>query len=118
MNSDSDSDCIITDCKEGEDCIIVTDISSPEMCKLEPEENWHCKLILGDGRCIDNGFAVHLEENLDVGILGKLGTKFPINFQSTDNFLNAGQEKIYNNITMKQYNNNTADMCVCEYLLG
>ena len=37
--------------------------------------------------------AVHLEENLDIGILGKLGTKFPINFQSIDNFLNAAQRK-------------------------
>ena len=57
MNSDSDSDCIITDFKEGEDGIIVTDIPSPEICKLEPEENLHRKLIPGDGHRIDNCFA-------------------------------------------------------------
>ena len=49
MNSNSDSDCIITDCKEGEDCIIITDIPSSKRCKLEPEENLHRKLIPGDG---------------------------------------------------------------------
>ena len=32
MNSDSDSDYIITDSKEGEDCIKVTDIPSPKRC--------------------------------------------------------------------------------------
>ena len=32
MNSDSDSDCLITDCKEGEDCIIVKDKPSPKRC--------------------------------------------------------------------------------------
>ena len=64
MNSDSDSDCIITDRKEGEDCIIVTRMPSHKRYKLEPEENLHCKLIPGDGHCIANYFAVHLEKNL------------------------------------------------------
>ena len=52
-NSDSDSDCIIADCKEGEDCITVTDKPSPKRCKLEPEKNLNRKLIPGDGHCID-----------------------------------------------------------------
>ena len=37
MSSDSDSDCVITDYKEGDSCIIVTDIPA-KRCKLEPEE--------------------------------------------------------------------------------
>ena len=36
INSDSDSDCIITDCKEGEDWIMVTGKPSPKRFKLEP----------------------------------------------------------------------------------
>ena len=65
MNSDSDSYCIITDCKEGEDCIIVTDKPSPKRSKLEPEENLNRELIPGDGHCIANCSALHFQENLD-----------------------------------------------------
>ena len=71
MNSDSDSDCLITDCKEGEDCIIVKDKPSPKRCKLELEDNLHLKSITGDGYCIANCFAVHFDENLDK-VLDKL----------------------------------------------
>ena len=62
MNSDSDSDRITTHCKEDEDCIIVTDKPSPKRCKLELEENLHCKLTPEDGHCITNYFAVHFEK--------------------------------------------------------
>ena len=51
--------------KESEDYIIVTDIPLAKRYKLEPEENFHHKLILGDGYCIANHFVVHFEENLD-----------------------------------------------------
>ena len=37
MSSDSESNCVITDYKEGDSCIIVTDIPA-KRCKLEPEE--------------------------------------------------------------------------------
>ena len=59
-NSNSDSEWIITDCKESEDCIIVIDKPSRKKCKLEPEENLLRKLIPGDGHC----FAVILKRIL------------------------------------------------------
>ena len=80
MNSDSDSDCIITDCREGEDCIIVIDKPSPKRCKLKPEGNVHRKLIRKDGHCIASCFAVHFEEIL-VKVQDKLNTEFGIDLQ-------------------------------------
>ena len=59
MKSDIDSDCEITDFKEGKDFIIVTDIPSPKRWKLKPEENLLCKLIHGNGHCVANCFALH-----------------------------------------------------------
>ena len=49
MNSDNNGDCIISACKESEDCIIVTDKPSLYRCKLEAEKNLHRKLIPVDG---------------------------------------------------------------------
>ena len=74
MNNDSDSDCIIIDCKKYEDCISVTDIPSLKRCKIEPEKNLHRKLIPGDGHFIVNCFAVHFKENLGK-VLDKLDTR-------------------------------------------
>ena len=48
MNSDNDGDSIMADCKENEDCIIVSDKYSPKRCKLEVEKNLYCKLTPGD----------------------------------------------------------------------
>ena len=62
MKSDSDSDCKITDFKEGKDFIIVTDIPSPKRWKLKPEENLRCKLIHGNGHCVANCFVLHFKK--------------------------------------------------------
>ena len=48
INSDNDGDSIIADCKESEDCIIVSDKHSPKRCKLEVEKNLYRKLTPGD----------------------------------------------------------------------
>ena len=85
----------------------------PNRCNLEPEENLHHILIPGDGNCVANRFAVHFEENIDK-VLDKLDTKFLINLQNYRQFSECSTEKIreevYNHITMKKYNNNTADI--------
>ena len=113
MNSDNDGDCIIGNCEESEDYIIVLDKPSPKRCKLEPEENLHRKLIPGDEHCIANCFAVHFEENLDK-VLDKLDTKFQINLQKYRQFseysIKKIIEKVFNYVTIKGYNNDTADM--------
>ena len=64
MSSHNDSDCVITDYKEGESCIIVTDIPA-KRCKLEPEETLNRIKIPGVGHCIANCFAVRFKENLN-----------------------------------------------------
>ena len=93
VNSDNDGDCIIADCKESEDCIIVSDKPSNKRCKLELEENLQHKLIPGDGHCIAKCSAVHFEESLDK-VLDKLDTEFQINLQDIDNFLNTAPRKL------------------------
>ena len=116
INSDSDSDCIITDCKEGEDCIIVTDKPLPKRYKLEPEEILHRKLIPGDGHCIANCFAVYFEETLDK-VVDKLNTEFGINLQKYRNFSECSTEKIteevyYNFKMIKQRHKRYVLICV------
>ena len=96
MNSNKDSDCIITYSTEGEDCIIVTDIPSPKRCKLEPEENLHRKLILEDRHCSSICFAVHFEENLDK-FLDKVDTEFRKNLLKYRQF-SEYKKIIYKNI--------------------
>ena len=63
MNSDSHSGCIIANCKEREDYIIVKDKPSPKRCELEPEENLHHTLIPGNRNYIANCFALYFEKN-------------------------------------------------------
>ena len=113
MSSDSESNCVITDYKEGDSCIIVTDIPA-KRCKLEPEETPNRIKIPGDGHCIANCFAVHFKENLDK-VLDKLDTEFRSNIEeeyrkyselSTEQIL----KEVYNYVTLKRYNNDTADM--------
>ena len=113
MSSDRDSDCVITDCKEGDSWIIVTDIPA-KRCKLEPEETPNRIKIPGDGHCIANCFAVHFKKNLDK-VLDKLDTEFRSNLEeeyrkyselSTEQIL----KEVYNYVTLKRYNNDTADM--------
>ena len=70
---------MITDYKEGDSCIIVTDIPA-KRCKLEPEETPNRIKIPGDGHCIANCFAVHFKENLDK-VLDKLDTAFRSNLE-------------------------------------
>ena len=112
MSSDSDSDCVITDYKEGDSCIIVTDIPA-KRCKLEPEETPKRIKIPGDGHCIANCFAVHFTENLDK-ILDKLDTEFRSNSEEYRKYSELRTEQmlreVYNYVTLKYYNNDTADM--------
>ena len=95
--------------KEGDSCIIVTDIPA-KRCKLESEETPNRIKIPGDGHCIANCFAVHFKENLDK-VLDKLDTEFHSNLevilkQSTEQIL----KEVYNYVTLRRYNNDTADM--------
>ena len=112
MSSDSDSDCVITDYKEGDSCIIVTGIPA-KLCKLEPEETPNRIKIPGDGHCIANCFAVHFKENLDK-VLDKLDTEFRSNLEEYRKYSELSTEQIlkevYNYVTLKRYNNDTADM--------
>ena len=67
----------------------------------------------GDGHCIANCFAVHFEENHDK-ILDKLDTEFRIDLQKYRQFSECSTDKIvkevHDYITIKRYNNDTADM--------
>ena len=104
MNSDSDSDRITTHCKEDEDCIIVTDKPSPKRCKLELEENLHCKLTPGDGHCITNYFAVHFEKKWQC--FGQIGRGISHKFIKVWPIFWMKHRENY--IKIKQYNNDTA----------
>ena len=117
MTSDSNSDCVITDYKEGDSCIIVTDIPA-KRCKLEPEETPNRIKIARDGHCIANCFAVHFKENLDK-ILDKLDTELRSNLEEYRKYSELSTEQIlievYNYATLKRYKNDTADMFVSAF---
>ena len=96
---------MITDYKEGDSCIIVTDIPA-KRCKLEPEETPNRIKIPGDGHCIANCFTVHFKENLDK-VLDKLDTEFRLNLEEYRKFSKLSTEQIlkevYNYVTLKRY---------------
>ena len=112
MSSDSESNCVITDYKGGDSCIIVTDIPA-KRCKLEPEETPNRIKIPGDVHCIANCFAVHFKEYLDK-VLDKLDTEFRSNLEEYRKYSELSTEQIlkevYYYVTLKRYNNDTADM--------
>ena len=83
---------VITDCKEGESCIIVTDIPA-KRCKLEPKETPNRIKIPGDGHCIANCFAVHFKENLDK-VLDKLDAEFRSNLEEYRKYSELSTEQI------------------------
>ena len=64
MNSDNDGDSIMADCKENEDCIIVSDKYSPKRCKLEVEKNLYCKLTPGDDTVLSTDLQYILKKIL------------------------------------------------------
>ena len=112
MSSDSDSDSVITDYKEGDSCIIVTDIPAKRY-ELEPEKTPNRIKIPGDVHCITNCFPVHFKENLDK-VLDKLDTEFRSNLEEYRKYSELSTEQIlkevHNYVTLKRYNNDTADM--------
>ena len=80
MNSDSGSDCMIADCKEGEEWIVVTDIPSSKRCKLKPEENLHCELmpdLIMSINIVLPAVLQYFEENLDK-VLDKLNLELAL----------------------------------------
>ena len=96
INSRNDSYCIITDCKEGEDFNAITYKPPPK--KIEPEENLHRNLIPGDGHCIANCFAEHLEEYIDK-FLEKLYREFCINLPKFRQFFLMQYQEHYSRIS-------------------
>ena len=80
LNSDSGSDCMIADCKEGEEWIVVTDIPSSKRCKLKPEENLHCELmpeLLMSINIVLPTVLQYFEENLNK-VLDKLNSELAL----------------------------------------
>ena len=80
MNSDSGSDCMIADCKEGKEWIVVTDIPSSKRCKLKPEENLHCELmpdLIMSINIVLPAVLQYFEENLDK-VLDKLNLELAL----------------------------------------
>ena len=111
----SDSDCIITDVIESRGNVLKINDKEPslERCKLEYEEGFRIKSILGDGHRIANCFATRFKEPLD-RVLDCLDSKFRENIAFYKDFSKFNEDKIlrevYSYITGRRYSNSTVDV--------
>lgn len=110
--SSSDSDCVITEYKEGEKVFRIID-DEPGVKKFKTEQNFNLMRVAGDGHCIANCFSIYFDEPLDM-VLDNLDKEFRQNISIYEEFSDKSKDgilkEVYAYITEKIYDNSTADM--------